>query len=446
MSDVPSGWAILPLDALVQILDSARIPLNSAEREQRIQGKRPSELFPYFGATGQVGWVDDFLFDEPLILLGEDGVPFFDRSRSKAYLVQGKCWVSNHAHVLRANSQLIDRRFLAAYLNHFDYEGLVSGSTRTKLTQAAMRRIAVRLAPRAEQQRIADKLDALLTRVAACRDRLDRVPAILKRFRQAVLLAATSGELTADWRADQGHSLEHWMDTSVEQVSIAVFDGPFGSHLKSSDYSDTGVRVVRLENIASLQFVEEKRTYIPEEKFHQLSRHKLLADDILFSSFVDEEVRVCLLPESLSGRAINKADCFCIRVDRSKCDPLFLAMRLASRSTFAALDDAVHGATRPRINLGQLRSICFHLPPVDEQREVVRRARSLFDLAEAVEARYLAVRQRVDRLTPALLAKAFRGELVRQDPTEEPAAEVLRRVAKHRDAPSPNPRRQRTAA
>jgi type I restriction enzyme S subunit len=204
VTQLPPGWTETPLEALVEILDSARVPLNATERERRIKGKPEHDLFPYYGATGQVGQIDDFLFDEPLILLGEDGVPFLDRLRHKAYLVHGKCWVNNHAHVLRAIDAVADRRYLAGYLNIFDYNGFVTGSTRLKLTQAAMRSLPVSLAPRPEQKRIADKLDALLSRVDACRTRLDRVPAILKRFRQSVLAASTSGELTREWRAERG--------------------------------------------------------------------------------------------------------------------------------------------------------------------------------------------------------------------------------------------------
>ena len=200
MNELPPGWTEAPLEALVEILDTARVPVNAKERDQRIAGKLPQALFPYYGATGQVGEIDNFIFDEPLILLGEDGVPFLDRLRHKAYMVDGRCWVNNHAHVLRAIDAAADRRYLAGFLNVFDYNGFVTGSTRLKLTQAAMRSIPVPLAPLREQKRIADKVEVLLARVDACRERLDRVPAILKHFRRAVLAAATSGELTRAWR------------------------------------------------------------------------------------------------------------------------------------------------------------------------------------------------------------------------------------------------------
>lgn len=130
---------------------------------------------------------------------------------------------------------------------------------------------------------------------------------------------------------------------------------------------------------------------------------------------MDEEVRVCLLPEALSGRAINGTDCFCIRVDKSRCDPRFSSMRLASRSTFPSLDNAGHGATRPRINLGQLRAIRLRLLSAEEQAEIIRSTNPHFALADSIEVRHQDALEQVERLSPALLAKALSGKLVSED-------------------------------
>ena len=143
-----------------------------------------------------------------------------------------------------------------------------------------------------------------------------------------------------------------------------------------------------------------------------MERHKLLAGDLLFSSFVDEEVRVCALPANLNTDAINKADCFCLRIDGKACDARFLLYRLACKTTYMKLKEGVHGATRPRINLRQLRQFELGLPPRNEQSEIVRRVETLFAFADRLEACLAQAQTAVDRLTPSLLAKAFRGELV----------------------------------
>ncbi|WP_144156021.1 restriction endonuclease subunit S [Paraburkholderia sp. BCC1885] len=285
------------------------------------------------------------------------------------------------------------------------------------------------LAPMPEQKRIADKVDTVLARVDACRERLGLVPAILKRFRQSVIAAATSGRLTEDWRNQRDIALDSWVARNVAGLCETLFDGPFGSNLKSDDYTLTGVRVVRLENIGHLAFDASKATYISEEKYNGLVKHTIYPGDLLLSSFVDEEVRVCQFPDDLSTAAINKADCFCLRVDSQQCDSRFLLLRLACKSTYTELREQVHGATRPRINLKQLKKFVIQLPSMDEQLEIARRVDTLLAFVGRLEARLAIARAAADSLTPALLAKAFRGELVQQDPNDEPAAELLKRLA-----------------
>ena len=125
------------LEEIVDILDNLRVPVNSTERSLR-QGD-----VPYYGATGQVGTIDSAIFNETLLLLGEDGVPFFELGKHKAYEISGPSWVNNHAHVLRAKPDEVIQRYLLHFLNSFNYTGYVNGATRLKLTQGAMRRIPV---------------------------------------------------------------------------------------------------------------------------------------------------------------------------------------------------------------------------------------------------------------------------------------------------------------
>lgn len=343
--------------------------------------------------------------------------------------VDRPCLIDNNVMAVKADIEEVDR-YLYHFLRIIDFGPQSRSSTVPSLRKGDAENLSVPFPPLKEQKRITDKLDALLKRVDTCREKLDRIPFIFKRFRQAVLAAATSGALTEDWREQKG--LSCWETVNIQHVASKIFDGPFGSHLKSEDYTQTGIRVARLENIGWLQFFSEKETYISPEKFRLLEKHTLKAQDILFSSFVSEEVRVCLVPSEHSDRIINKADCFCIRADTNICAPAFLAMRLACRSTFKIFESKVHGATRPRINLGQLKAFTFTLPSTTEQLEIVRRVEKLFAFADHMEARYTTARKQVDQLTPSLLAKAFRGELVEQDPNDEPAAVLLERIKAER--------------
>ena len=166
---VPNGWVSAKFDAIVDVLDFEREPVNSSERSQRVEGKSRAALFPYYGATGQVGWIDEYRSDGERILLGEDAAPFLDPIKDKAYLANGRFWVNNHAHVLRGAVGLVNNRYLCHQLNHVDYHPFVSGSTRLKLTSAAMKQIPMLVAPAAEQTRIVailDKFDTLTNSIS----------------------------------------------------------------------------------------------------------------------------------------------------------------------------------------------------------------------------------------------------------------------------------------
>lgn len=182
-------WRLQPLSDVVDILDSQRVPVKASDRA-KLGGS-----IPYYGATGQAGTINRAIFNEPLVLLGEDGAPFFDLAKPKAYLIDGPAWVNNHAHVLRTGQDL-DRSFLKHYLDAFDYRGFANGTTRLKLTQGAMRRIPVPTPKLSEQRRIVEileehlsHLDAADAEVARCRVKLDALWA-------ATLSRARTGSVT----------------------------------------------------------------------------------------------------------------------------------------------------------------------------------------------------------------------------------------------------------
>ena len=154
--NLPQGWVVCRLEDVCQICDNQRQPINSTERQER--KKRAQTLYPYYGATGQVDWIDDYMLDGTFILLGEDGAPFLEKFADKAYVVSGKIWVNNHAHILKPNC---DITYLTYYLNRYDYSECVNGSTRLKLTQADMKNMTIVLPPLVEQHRIAGRIEKI---------------------------------------------------------------------------------------------------------------------------------------------------------------------------------------------------------------------------------------------------------------------------------------------
>ena len=202
---LPKGWARASLEAVCQIFDFRRIPVSNSERSRRIARKSEDSLYPYYGATGQVGLIDDFLFEGEHILLGEDGAPFLDPFRDKSYLVNGKFWVNNHAHILNST---ISNKYICYYLNQLDYSDHVTGTTRLKLTQNALKRISVLVAPLVEQHRIVAKIEELFSELDKGVESLEKAREQLKVYRQAVLKHAFEGKLTAKWREENRDKLE----------------------------------------------------------------------------------------------------------------------------------------------------------------------------------------------------------------------------------------------
>lgn len=333
-----------------------------------------------------------------------------------AVVKEEKLFVSNAFTVLRPIKPISSRiiwYYLAWNQEFLSYLGAnCTGSLYPTVSDKVIVDYSIPLPPLNEQKRIVAKLDQIMPRIDAVKERLDKVPAIVKRFRQSVLTAAVTGKLTEKWREEHG-IIDEWKEVSLDAVipKGGIFDGPFGSNLKTSDYTNKGVRVIRLENIGHLFFIHAKETYVTKEKYNTLIRHTVGEGDIIFSSFIADEIRACILTK-IATKAIAKADCFCVRPDESKIDKSFLLYSLVSFDSYHQLVLNIHGATRPRINTTQLKTLLIPYPPLEEQKEIVRQVEKFFALADRLESHYQKAKSRVDKLSQSVLAKAFRGELV----------------------------------
>lgn len=335
--------------------------------------------------------------------------------------------VNQHVCIIRPQESM-EPRFLQAYLSSPEFQDLIKfenfGVTRQALTKGQILEFELPLPPLNEQRRIADKLDVLLAQVDACRERLDRVSAIVKRFRQAVLAAATSGRLTADWRARQGNGLE-WQPSSLGncgEVSggLTKNSGRQGSELRMPYLRVANVYANRLnlEDVAEIGLNAK-----------ELAKTRLKRGDLLIvegNGSIEQVGRVAIwngeLPECVHQNHLirwRSAGAFPRYVLYWLLAPIgrTLLMELASSTT------GLH-----TLSVSKVAAIPIDLPAPEEQQEIVRRVELLFSYADRLEQRIQATRARVERLTPALLAKAFRGELVPQDPNDESAEILLERL------------------
>lgn len=228
--ELPEGWKIEDLGDAVDVLDNLRKPVNSTERQGRIAGKSTDQLYPYYGATGQVGWIDRYLTDGEYILVGEDGAPFLDLFKSKAYKIKGKTWVNNHAHILKGKPNITLNDFVLYYLNSINYREYVNGTTRLKLTKGSLVGIPFPVPSITEQHRIVDKIEELFSELDKGIENLKTAQQQLKVYRQAVLKWAFEGKLTNE-NVKDGELPEGWEWVELGQLMESVKNG----HSKKPD-------------------------------------------------------------------------------------------------------------------------------------------------------------------------------------------------------------------
>jgi type I restriction enzyme S subunit len=219
-----------------------------------------------------------------------------------------------------------------------------------------------------------------------------------------------------------------WELATVNELATAdgVTDGPFGSNLKTEHYTDTGPRVVRLQNIGDGVFRDE-RAHVSDEHFARLEKHAVLTNDVLVASLGDVLPRACLAPATL-GPAIVKADCIRIRAGAS-INPTLLMWALNAPQTRERVGESIKGVGRPRVNLGDLRALELPIPPLPEQERIVAAIEEAFSKLDAGDMGLRNVRQLLKRMRDIILAAAVTGRLVRQDPTDTPAAKLLAGLA-----------------
>lgn len=382
---------------------------------------------------------------------------------------------------LRIDSAFADKNYVVYALNSplvcKELAEETKGTTRPRVNLGHIRGLQIPLAPLPEQKRIADKLDSTLARVEACRDRLDRIPALLKRFRQSILAAATSGRLTEDWRDASRHQIDldellkarlavvgkeserktllrflselppatgaefdlpqSWIKTNIGTAGV-VSNGSTPSRAEPA-YWNGSIPWVSSGEVRDNE-IHHTKEKISQAGFDGSSVRMLPPGTVLIAMIGEGKTR---------GQTSLLNIAACINQNVAGIVPIegFLAPSFLwywFQSQYEQTRMQGNGTGPQALNCQRVRELPLNLPPLPEQHEIVRRVETLFAYADRLEARLNRARQQAAQLTPALLAKAFRGELVPQDPADEPAAELLQRLAASRAA-APQPKRGRKA-
>lgn len=342
-------------------------------------------------------------------------------------------------------TEAVDGRYLLHWLRHPQFLSYVSevshGVNMPRLGTEAGKAAPFVLAPKLEQRRIADKLDTMLAHVASVNARVARIAPLLKRFRQSVLAAATSGRLTEEWRSANRHEGSAEMEITAALLVRAKVEKKPPS---APDLTHWKTELPRGWAVASVhQFAEcLDRLRVPIKKDKRKSAQGLYPyygangevgriDEFIF----DDELVLVTEDETFYGREkpiAYRASGKCwvnnhahvLRAPYKEAND-YLCFALMYYNVIPWLS----GTTgRAKLTQGALNALPIGVPSKVELVEIVRRVELLFAYADRLESRLQAVQTAAERLTPSLLAKAFRGELVPQDPNDEPAHELLRRL------------------
>ena len=387
-----NNWNVVPFTEAVDICDTLRKPINSSERASRIKGKEQSELYPYYGATGQVGFIDDYITDGEYVLLGEDGAPFLDAFSKKAYIISGKTWVNNHAHVLKSKT---NNKFLCYYLNSFNYKGYVSGTTRLKLTQAEMKRIPVPVPPLSEQERIVARIEELFSQLDAGVETLKKTKAQLAVYRQAVLKEAFSSELSSK-------------TVEIREIVDDIRIGPFGTMLHKSDYISGGVPVINPQHIKSGKILPSASVTVSEEKARDLSAYRLQTNDIIMGRR-GEMGRSAAITDVENGWLCGTGSIL-FRL-KPNFDAGFYAQILSSPDVVHYLEEHATGTTMKNLNEDIVQYIPVPFVTTEMQREITMKMDCKISVCGSIEQTVDTALQQAEAMRQSILKDAFEGRL-----------------------------------
>ena len=356
------------------------------------------EGYVVYGANGKIGFYNEFTHENPTLMITCRGATCGNLHISEPY-----SYINGNAMALDKQSvNLVGVNFLRYVLEARGLEDTISGSAQPQITRQGLSEVRIPLPPLAEQKVIADKIDTLLAQVKTTKARLNRIPNILKSFRQSVLAAAVSGKLTEEW---QGNT-EDWSEKKLRDICLSISDGDHQAPPRTSN----GIPFLVISNVRNgfIDFSGVER-WVPQYYFDELKEiRRPRRNDILYTvtgSFgipviVDTDERFCF-----------QRHIAILKPNSKYLNYKFLFFLLGSIQAFRQADNIATGTAQRTVALNSLRDFKFRIPPLGQQTEIVRRVEELFAFADSIEQKTNAALERVNNLTQSILAKAFRGEL-----------------------------------
>lgn len=396
MDKKTNNWKTKKLGEVVDVFDNLRKPINSTERLKRINGKKTKDLFPYYGATGQVGWIDSYLTEGEFILVGEDGAPFLDNYKSKAYKIFGKTWVNNHAHILKEKENITLNSFILYYLNSIDYKQYVNGTTRLKLTKGSLLEIPFPLPPLETQYAIVSKIEELFSELDKGIAELKTAQKQLKTYRQSVLKSAFEGKLTNE-NVKDGELPDGWERKTFNDV-IDISKEKYKPNNSESKF------------YVGLEHIEKNLGVLTAEcGFENIKtiKNKFNVGEILYGKLRPYLNKVYLAKEN----GVCSTDILVLKTKKN-CNAQFLTHLMLGVDFVNTMSENTSGVNLPRVSTKFILEYPINLPPIEEQNRIVQEIESRLSVADKMEQSIQESLLKAEALRQSILKKAFCGELV----------------------------------
>ena len=378
------GWTYRQLGDVCEILDSKRKPIT--------KGKREPGSIPYYGATGCLDYVKDYIFDEKLVLLGEDGAKW-GPGESSAYIINGKSWVNNHAHALRPKREIILDEILVYYLNYSNLQTFITGVTVPKLNQEKMRSIEVPIAPISEQERIVERLDAAFAQIGELKSNAEKQLAEARALFQSALIQAMQPK-------------PGWQEKKLVNVCDIFgrigFRGYTTKDLVSSQ--NDGAISLSPSNIQNGEMDYSKRTYISWFKYNESPEIKIFNGDILLVKTGSSYGKSALVKDLPHEATINPQS---VVLKNFRINNEFFAYQLRTERVKKEFDQFVSGTAIPTFSQAKLGTVPIYFPGEIEQEQIVSYLNSLNNHVKELEETSRKTAAECDELKQALLRQIF---------------------------------------
>jgi len=272
-SKTKQKWQTIKLGEVCDILDSKRKPIT---KRHRVSGK-----YPYYGATGILDYVQDYIFDEKLILIGEDGAKW-ESGENTAFIANGKYWVNNHAHVIRPHRDIVLDNWIIDFFFFADLTQYTTGLTVPKLNQTSLKQIPIPLPPLAEQKRIVKILDKVFAKIETAKknaeQNLQNAKELFESYLQNVF--ANGGE---DWEKQR-----------LKEVTIKIGSGATPRGGKKA-YKEIGISLIRSLNVYDSGFRRGKLAFIDDNQAAGLANVVIEENDVLLNITGASVARCCIV-------------------------------------------------------------------------------------------------------------------------------------------------------